>query len=817
MTTLADAKLTALEALTGNTGHTNDLEAEFLVLLGATAGSTIVDQWWEVFDAAAVPAGQFNDRAVKYIVAEVGAPPSDDYNEHWRFYWENVTVGPVVPVPPLLPDLLHWFDFSDQSVLWQDAAGTVPIVAGTDVIRVDNKGTDGTPLIDAFPPGPIWTLNLVNGLAGAKHTANFSPMQQTGWLGAGGASGQVNFGWGRREALGPSTGVFWQMSGGGGADSLRADDAALPQDWAGNVAGLPIPTTTGKSFVLDEWDWVYFGVDNTLTQIRRAGGVAEISGGGVYAPPGAPSTVSLGMPAGELIEVLVYGRGLTPAEVLLVIAYMDARAGKIMPFIEPPTTVVDLIHWYDFADNTTVFKNPPATQLASDGDFIRVLHDKGLNATDLSSASDSASPIYRTGILNSQNIADFVPGTSKRLDAVETFGQLGSKGMTNAIVFKLPGALGPAVQMVDWGSGGARLRILRDFGAGFMLYDYPGPVGAFSNFVIVPDAWYLWYASFTGAAVPGDDRARLSGEALQILGGVAPDTIPPGEPIAFEHVLGQDIQIAEWAVWDGPLTDPELADLEAYVLQKYGVLPALPLPAPANLLHHVDASDASTVWADAAGTIPATNGVTVERIDNKGTRGTPFLRVGFGGVEYKTSVLNGENVIEFTSANGQLTIVAESPGLAISTTGCTLAMVVRRRAALGAGTGILWRWTPFGGAPGPGLRHASTSEDFITIIGGIPNETLKAATVLDTWYLIYISIDPAGAVDDATFGSPGPEVVAAIGNPTDIPDLADFRWGTSIATMESAEAFFWDRPLTLAERAQLVAHLDAKYGTLPHL
>jgi hypothetical protein len=821
MTQLADSKLSALQTLTGSTGHIQDLEAEYLVLLGATASRAIVDQWHEVFDNAAIAAGQHNDRWMAYMDSILSPATEDAYNDREREYWDGggTPIGPPPPpVPPKTANLQYWFDYTDNSQVFSDAAGTIQAIQGSECRRINDKGSNGNPIIENTAFVPEYDLTNPIGLNCAG-LSGFSAEANPDVGGTTGAAGITIAAVMQRQDVGATLRIVYRMLGGGG--NLRIEIDSIPiaaqAGWQVHFSDAGGPLFAGSE-TTGEWLYIVATINASTGAYVIRNGTDEFTGTSIYAAF-TPIQTQIGQLDGCVGEVLIWDVECDSTDLDAIEAYFNAKYGPLPETFLPPT-VVGLIHHYDFTDNLSVFRNPSATQLARDGDTIRVLKDKGFNAADLTTPNGTDAPTYRTDYVNGENVADFSPGTnSKPMTGLDIPGHLGVKGMTNAIIFRLEDPLGPLVELVDWGFGAGRVRGVRAFGGGFMEWDYPGPVGAFSLGTILPGFWYLWYASFTGAAVPLDDRAKLSGEASQSLSGITPTDIAPGEPITIKHLSVQNYQIAEWAVWDGPLTDPELALLVAYGDAKYGTLPHgnTSIPAVSNLLHHVDPTDPSTVFADAAGLIPATNGVTVERIDNKGTRGTPFLRVGFGGVVYRTDVLNSENVIEFSSANGQLTIAAESPGLAISTTGCTLAMVVRRRQALGAGTGILWRWTPFGGVPGPGLRHASTSEDFITIIDGIANEILKAATALDTWYLIYISIDPAGAVDDAVFGSPGPEVVAAIGNPTDIPDLADVRWGTSIATMESAEAFFWDRPLTLAERAQLVAYADGKYGILPHL
>lgn len=813
MTTLADAKLTALEAQLATTGHVNDLELLWLQALGATSGS-IVDAWWEVFDAAAIPPGQFNDRAVAYIVSVAGAPLSDDYNEHWRHYWLNATLGPAPP--PAFANVQHWFDYTDPAVTFSNQAGTIPSVLGGAIRHIVNKGIDGTPATTT--DGDVTTVTLLEMGVGAltigRSIDALEALQLTHVLPGGATGAAFALVVRANQAMVAARTIFtW---GGMGANMVQNAGGPSPAPWNMSISGGGF-IVSAKPVVADEWVSILVSKDGgTQDYFSRVSGTPELnSSPSPYTPVPSPGPgmgiFSTGNDDVELGELIIWDRALTLSERDAVVAYFDAKYGAL-PFLGLPSTVAELIHHYDFPDNTTVFKNPPATQLASDGDFIRVLHDKGSRATDLSSASDVNSPIYRTGILNSQNIADFVPGAnSKRLDAVEAVGQLGSKGMTNAIVFKLPGALGAAVQMVDWGSGGARLRILRDFGAGFMLYDYPGPVGAFSNFVIVPDAWYLWYASFTGAAVPGDDRARLSGEVQQILGGVAPDTIPPGEAIAFEHVLGQDIQIAEWAVWDGPLTDPELADLEAYVLQKYGVLPLLPPPVPpflANLTHWWDFTDAGSVFADTLGVVPITDGTIIQRVNDKGLAADDLLDAG-SAITWHTGVVNGLPVARNTVVQVPSRFTSQALTTLIGGVGGFTYGGVHRLFNVPGGQGILH-------AIDNGPSEVTIETGFGSWSEDHPNQGTtpsNKAVVGNEWVSAIVSDGgPGGYIH---------HVSAAV----DVTAIAAFaiQTGTPVEIFaqsvdgEIGEILVYDRGLTAAELLTLQAYYDAKYATLPHL
>jgi hypothetical protein len=58
--------------------------------------------------------------------------------------------------------------------------------------------------------------------------------------------------------------------------------------------------------------------------------------------------------------------------------------------------------------------------------------------------------------------------------------------------------------------------------------------------------------------------------------------------------------------------------------------------------------------------------------------------------------------------------------------------------------------------------------------------------------------------------------VGAIGTPGTIGGNNIMSIQTQTWNIEIAEVFLWNRALTIGERATLVAHVNAKYGALPH-
>jgi len=125
------------------------------------------------------------------------------------------------PSPPALDDILHWFDFTDISTLFQDTGGLTPVTSNGQVIaRINNKGSDATNLIQAtaaqqptydtakfsFPAGSFDGTDALTGTTGISRTIPFS----IGIVFAISATGAAGF----AQALGTSTNILTFKSSG---------------------------------------------------------------------------------------------------------------------------------------------------------------------------------------------------------------------------------------------------------------------------------------------------------------------------------------------------------------------------------------------------------------------------------------------------------------------------------------------------------------------------------------------------------------------------------------------------------------------------
>ena len=326
MTTLSDAKLTALENLTSNTGHVNDLEAEYLlsIIVGTPKGNSIVDLWDTVFDEAAIAAGQFNDRLYAYMDSIVAPSTFDGFNARTQEYWENVDPGPA-PAPPALASLEHWFDYTDAATCFSDAAGTILATNGSNLRNVTNKGTEGTPATNTTTP-PQYLTNVVNGLNVADRVLGDVRLQAqaAAFTGANGGSIAAVA---RLTSFTGANPEFIITGIGNTAGQLMVRVNKSIGRWEAGIRN-PFSIGTTKLTVINEWVYVYATHDlATGDTFVRASGAAEVAGNSVYiVPTGTPFFVNL-LDDGDnqAGESMIWNKALNASERAALTAYFDAK------------------------------------------------------------------------------------------------------------------------------------------------------------------------------------------------------------------------------------------------------------------------------------------------------------------------------------------------------------------------------------------------------------------------------------------------------------------------------------------------------------
>jgi len=386
MTTLQDAKLATLQTQLAATGHVNDLELLWVQALGATSGS-IVDGWWEVFDAAAIPPGQFNDRAVQYIISVVGAPPSEDYNEYWRHYWLNATLGPVAPSPPDPVNLLHWWDFTDAATVFSDVGGTTQALDGQSIRNVTNKGTDGQAMIDAGAV-PVLRTDQINGLQVLDSAAIGSPLSTvlTNPSNAGGITIAVAVKIGASVAT--QAVVEW-IEAAVTQHTIRANDSGF--GWEVATSGDPGNfVNAGKAVIENQWVWVIGSITGAFYDHQVAGAsiVAGLTG---YNPVAGGATMNIGGIEGQVGEVLVYSN--QQPQPFALTTYFDAKYGA-MPLQRGLPAETHLRHFWDFNDGSTLWADTAGTIAITPGTPIKRADDKGYVGADAQDLIGGSAPSW---------------------------------------------------------------------------------------------------------------------------------------------------------------------------------------------------------------------------------------------------------------------------------------------------------------------------------------------------------------------------------------------------------------------------------------
>lgn len=239
-------------------------------------------------------------------------------------------------LPPELPNLQHWFDFDDQSTVWADVLGTVPITEGTAIRRVDNKGYEGLHIEDqiSLNTEPSWFLDPISGRHVARNTVQSRSIQQVWSSSPSGAAGILLWAIYRPEfqATNAGWGLSWQNFGGAAAAyGVRADGTATPPDDHKATIGTQGLVVLGP-LTFPEWTWAYTGNDTTNTGRAKLAGQAEVVVAEPYVPVPNPNSVTIAAVQGLTLETGVYDKMLSPAQLTQLELYITGRLGAVPPF-----------------------------------------------------------------------------------------------------------------------------------------------------------------------------------------------------------------------------------------------------------------------------------------------------------------------------------------------------------------------------------------------------------------------------------------------------------------------------------------------------
>lgn len=284
-------------------------------------------------------------------------------------------------------------------------------------------------------------------------------------------------------------------------------------------------------------------------------------------------------------------------------------------------------------------------------------------------------------------------------------------------------------------------------------------------------------------------------------------------------------EIARMIIWDSRLTNL-VWDNVTDVLEPNFIGLAMPwerLPDfNPELFWQLDFADPATLYTDTGATIPvvanndaiaacATLGSgksaslpNVELFINATTAERPLYKASGGARDNSYASFVGTN-INLTSASFVL-INADPFGI-------VLGVMFRRVAAVPtAQNSYILRW---------GTRQEIFFEQATgRVMVDAGNGAIEALpeTELNQWYLVYLCADGGGNVDDAVWGSPGPEDLSPQPLPLDTVSSSTIRVGDeidSIVDIQTVFAYSQDQDGTV--RARIRDYFTRKYGALPHV
>ena len=253
-------------------------------------------------------------------------------------------------------------------------------------------------------------------------------------------------------------------------------------------------------------------------------------------------------------------------------------------------------------------------------------------------------------------------------------------------------------------------------------------------------------------------------------------------------------------------------------VRRKAVAPSLP-PDLANILLWFDAADPGTLWQDDAASIPAVDGVTMRRMDNKGSfASVPFIHdpqtpglappvylldepiVNSGSVGVKTGGMAWNIMITLLG----LPDAAPPGGMSM--------FAVGRQNDISIASGTLANWGGAHFVDNDGDGQTTAGNWIVQPTGGAATDTGIASPVGD-WNYAYWAQDAGTDLRYRVGGSAEQNAIVGVWNPVSAGQNLGFAGFRS----QWSEWIVWNGQLTLSSRVALDAYANGKYGALPHV
>lgn len=468
--------------------------------------------------------------------------------------------GPATLPPPFISDLQHWWDFTDASQVFQDVGGVTPSGDTDPILRVNNKGYDGQPLIDAASQ-LTYTVDLLPGI-NVGSNAGLTPLTTilNNALSTTGATVVIIL----RSQDGVTVNPLkWEF--GGDVSQIQADI-----DGSGNWEvqfDLADERDTTKPVVTDELLSVYGAIAGSFLDYRAAGAPLQ-SGTSGYPVTDAGLTLTVGDFTGNIAEILIYDFKLSASQQAALDQRNNVKYDGLPEIITPPPAFLPpnlpgLQHWFDFTDPTQVFQDVAGVVPATNGSLIERINNKGFDGEPIAKAGPNV-PTWLTGFVNGLPVMQNLVGVANDLNQIMTNGTFpGGLGwaMTiraqNAVASHFPfgwGTTPPAQHGVFLDSVGP-------------TWDIDASGSMFSTTkAVVNNEWVYVYGEH-GPSVRWSAFASNLPEQTGLLGYSA---IPPGTLMRIGDIVGE---VGEVLVYDSQQTPTTRLAIRTYFDSKYGVMP----------------------------------------------------------------------------------------------------------------------------------------------------------------------------------------------------------------------------------------------------
>lgn len=235
-------------------------------------------------------------------------------------------------LPPCFANLQHWWDFTDQTKVFADVAGTVGITDTAVIQRVDDKGSGVSSgfgpqnLLDA---GSTMTWALAPGgspLPAARKLTPGTAFTSQVLSGAYGQFGQLTFA-GVFRMRPAASGDFFRLNSGPTDMNVGSGFGNWTDDHRVNAF-----RTSNKPVVTDEWVFMRW-TDGIITSFYklRVSGAAEVVQAQNLTTNGSNTPVELLKLPGEIAELLVFDKQFLDPDNVLLETYFITRYAGIFP------------------------------------------------------------------------------------------------------------------------------------------------------------------------------------------------------------------------------------------------------------------------------------------------------------------------------------------------------------------------------------------------------------------------------------------------------------------------------------------------------